>query len=72
MRDSLNSSKHNPQETGAGGHEEHKGFSFESFVFFVFKLVTPENIWAFILFLIAIALIVFTTDSSPVWIYQGF
>src|SRR5687768_4105673 len=35
-------------------------------------LATPENIWAFVLFLIAIALIVFTTDSSPVWIYQGF
>ena len=36
------------------------------------KIATPENIWAFVVFLIAIALIVFTTDSSPVWIYQGF
>jgi len=35
-------------------------------------VATPENIWAFVLFLIVIALIVFTTDSSPVWIYQGF
>ncbi|MEO8357227.1 MAG: hypothetical protein ABI621_15070 [Chloroflexota bacterium] len=35
-------------------------------------VATPENIWAFVLFIIAIALIVFTTDSSPVWIYQGF
>jgi len=33
---------------------------------------TPENIWALVLFLIVIALIVFTTDSSPIWIYQGF
>jgi len=36
------------------------------------KIATPENVWAFLLFLIVIALIVFTTDSSPVWIYQGF
>lgn len=35
-------------------------------------LATPENIWAFMLFLIVIALIVFTTDSSPAWIYQDF
>lgn len=37
-----------------------------------YKLTTPENIWALILFLIVIALIVFTTDDSPIWIYQGF
>jgi len=36
------------------------------------KLATPENIWAFVLFLIVVALIIFTTDSSPAWIYQGF
>ena len=36
------------------------------------RIATPENIWAFVLFLIAIMLIIFTTDSSPVWIYQGF
>ncbi|HSK66963.1 MAG TPA: hypothetical protein VK888_08540 [Anaerolineales bacterium] len=36
------------------------------------KIVTPENVWAFFLFLIVVALIVFTTDDSPVWIYQGF
>jgi len=36
------------------------------------KLLTPENIWAFMLFLIVIALIIFTTDDSPQWIYQGF
>jgi len=35
-------------------------------------IATPENIWAFVLFLILIALIVFTTDNSPIWIYQGF
>lgn len=72
MRDALNFFKHNPQRTGAGGHKEHKGFSFESFVPFVFKIISPENIWAFVLFLIVMALIIFTTDSSPVWIYQGF
>lgn len=36
------------------------------------SIATPENIWALVLFLIVIALIVFTTDTSPVWIYQGF
>ena len=39
---------------------------------FWFKILTPENIWAFVLFLIVVALIVFTTTDSPVWIYQGF
>lgn len=65
MRDSLDSSNHK-------GHEEHKGFSLGSFVPFVFKIFSPENIWAFVLFLIVIALIIFTTDNSPIWIYQGF
>jgi hypothetical protein len=36
------------------------------------KIATPENVWAFFLFLIVVTLIVFTTDDSPVWIYQGF
>jgi len=36
------------------------------------KLLTPENLWAVVLFLIAVALIVLTTDDSPNWIYQGF
>jgi len=35
-------------------------------------IATPENIRALVLFLIVIALIILTTDSSPVWIYQGF
>jgi hypothetical protein len=36
------------------------------------KIATPENLWAFLFFLICAALIVFTTDDSPIWIYQGF
>ena len=59
MRDTLDSSK----------YKEHKGSFFESLVF---KIFSPENIWAFVLFLIVIALIIFTTDKSPLWIYQGF
>lgn len=35
-------------------------------------VATPENLWAFLLFLIIVAFIVLTTDDSPVWIYQGF
>lgn len=57
MRDEIA----HPQE-----HEEREGKPFMS------RLLTPENLWAFLLFLIVAALIVFTTDDSPVWIYQGF
>jgi len=66
MRNALNSSNHQ-------GHEENsKGKTFVHFVSLVVKIFSPENIWAFVLFLIIIALIIFTTDSSPSWIYQGF
>lgn len=68
MRNSLDSFKHN-------GHEGYEGKPKKSFVHlvsFVLRIFTTENIWALILFLIVIALIVFTSDSSPVWIYQGF
>jgi hypothetical protein len=56
MRDALDSSKHKENFFGS----------------FVYKIFSPENIWAFLLFLIVIALIIFTTDNSPIWIYQGF
>ena len=70
MRDALNSFNHEGDE-GHEGSTQRKPFVY--FVYFVFKKIfTPENIWAFILFLIIVALIIFTTDSSPVWIYQGF
>jgi hypothetical protein len=36
------------------------------------SLLTRENLWALLLCLILIALVIFTTDSSPTWIYQGF
>lgn len=62
MRDTLDSSNNN-------GHEDHEE---NFFVHFVSKIFSPENIWAFLLFLIVIALIIFTTDDSPLWIYQGF
>jgi hypothetical protein len=31
-----------------------------------------ENLYAVIVFLILVALLIFTVDSSPQWIYQGF
>jgi hypothetical protein len=31
-----------------------------------------ENLWAVLLGLVIIGLIIMTTDSSPLWIYQGF
>lgn len=36
------------------------------------KLFSNENIWAVSLCLIVIAVIIFTADSTPLWIYQGF
>ena len=75
MRDTLNPINHVGDVLGLSkqhnGHES-KGSSFVYFVSFVFKISSPENIWAFVLFLIVIALIIFTSDSSPAWIYQGF
>jgi hypothetical protein len=69
MRDTLDPLNHK----GHDGHEgKIKGKPFVQLVSFVLKVFSLENIWAFILFLIVITLIVFTTDSSPVWIYQGF
>ena len=35
-------------------------------------LFTRENLMAVLLCLILIALVIFTTDTSPTWIYQGF
>lgn len=35
-------------------------------------LLTRENILAILLCLILIALLIFTADTSPTWIYQGF
>ena len=36
------------------------------------SLITKENLLAVILCLILILLVIFTADSSPTWIYQGF
>ena len=36
------------------------------------RLFTRENLWALALCLLVIALVVFTADTSPQWIYQGF
>jgi hypothetical protein len=36
------------------------------------KIFTKENLWAFLLALIAVAVLIATTDSTPTWIYQGF
>lgn len=42
------------------------------FIKIIHRLFTKENLYAFLLFLILIALVLFTADSSPTWIYQGF
>ncbi len=36
------------------------------------RLITRENLWALLLCLMLIALVIFTADNSPQWIYQGF
>lgn len=43
-----------------------------SFMFKEMKFLTRENFLALLLCLILIALVIFTADSSPIWIYQGF
>jgi hypothetical protein len=68
MRNALNSSHHEVHK----GHEENKKNPFVHFVSFVLRIFSPENIWAFTLFIIVVALIILTTDDSPNWIYQGF
>lgn len=40
--------------------------------FFTRHVFTLENLLALILAVILIAVIIFTTKSSPSWIYQGF
>jgi hypothetical protein len=60
-------SEHTPDP--AGSREK----DFVPFLSFMFKKIfTPENVWAIVLFLIVAALVVFTTNDSPIWIYQGF
>lgn len=65
MRNALNSSHRKARENRQGNKRN-------PFATFAAKLLTPENVWAFVLFLVAVALIVLTTDDSPNWIYQGF
>jgi hypothetical protein len=36
------------------------------------QIFTRENLLSLLLCLILIALVIFTADSSPTWIYQGF
>jgi hypothetical protein len=36
------------------------------------KREIKENLWAVLLGLLIIGLIIMTSDSSPLWIYQGF
>jgi hypothetical protein len=35
-------------------------------------LFSRQNVWALVLCLVIILVIIFTTDSAPLWIYQGF
>ena len=36
------------------------------------SIFSRENLLAFLLALIVIVLVVFTADTTPTWIYQGF
>jgi hypothetical protein len=39
---------------------------------FIRRVFSRENLWALLLCLILSALVIFSADSSPLWIYQGF
>jgi len=36
------------------------------------KIIVTEIIWALVLTTIILALLIFSVDTSPLWIYQGF
>ena len=36
------------------------------------RILTRENLYAVIFCLILIAILIFTADKAPLWIYQGF
>jgi len=36
------------------------------------RIFTRQNLWALVLCLVIILVIIFTADSAPLWIYQGF
>jgi len=36
------------------------------------RIFTRQNTWALVLCLVIILVIIFTADSAPLWIYQGF
>lgn len=36
------------------------------------RLFSRENLWALLLALALVLLVILTSDSSPLWIYQGF
>ncbi len=38
----------------------------------VAQLFTRENLLALLLAFVLLALVIFTADTSPTWIYQGF
>jgi hypothetical protein len=36
------------------------------------RLFSRENLWALLLALVVTLLVILSSDSSPLWIYQGF
>jgi hypothetical protein len=36
------------------------------------RVFSKENLWALILAVVLVFLVILTTDSAPLWIYQGF
>jgi hypothetical protein len=38
----------------------------------VARILTRENLLAFLLALLLVAVLIFTTDTTAAWIYQGF
>ncbi len=50
----------------------HVRISLEAKISVYRRIFTRENLYAVLFCLILIAIIIFTADKAPLWIYQGF
>jgi hypothetical protein len=49
-----------------------KTLEMKIFIKFIRSIFSQENLYVILAFLILVALAVFTANTAPLWIYQGF